>query len=257
MAQFRPYKEINQAELDRVRSDSYVRNLYLQVLVKSTLRSFDMVSEEEAKRLEAVAVPDGSDSLLPEIEDGKAKEVIIRFFDTLNMISDKELKKAMDRIRPDNLIPSVFEGVIHDTNSIQSLLLADRAGQESYRVFLAHKMGLPIDDLRVDKQIAKYLAFIYLYPDARDPLPTQICEMIDVGGDPNQPGRGYSWDKYKPGKVAKIIAPDDMYSGRNPRRIDLRTEKWSLASRFVKQFFFHFFFPSDLCFLPLIAHSVF
>ena len=195
MNPLRRCNEIDQAQLDRVRRNSYVRDLYLHTLVKSTLIGFDLVSVEEVKSLEAVAVAGAaSGSLLPELENHEAKQAVMRFFDTLNMSNDRELMEAVDGIQPHTLVPSVFEGIISNADSLRSLLLADRAGQESYRVFLAYKMGRTVDDPSVDNEMAKYLAFVYVYENGAK-LDTLIAEMIDAEGDPNQPGRGYSWDE--------------------------------------------------------------
>ena len=70
---------------------------------------------------------------------------------------------------------SVFEGVISDSTSIESLTFADRAGQESYRVLLAYKMGQPIEDPSVAKELAKFLAFVYLVENGRAECRSLSC----------------------------------------------------------------------------------
>ncbi|MDD5044590.1 MAG: glycogen/starch synthase, partial [Candidatus Omnitrophica bacterium] len=107
------YGDIKGKQIARVRNDAYLRDAYLNVLVRASLLDFYLITADEAKALEDLMNPENS--VMPAISNPQAKEEIIKFFNKIEMVitmsgGEKEFRRLLDEMDIQELLPVVFKG---------------------------------------------------------------------------------------------------------------------------------------------------
>src|SRR6185503_16253828 len=150
----------------------------------------------------------------------------------------------------------VTEWVMYRTDGyLKTLMFAERAGEEAFRVFVAYKLGVDVSDPLVEEETRRLLMFVHVHEDINpaddtswggEEPKTLVETMV---GNSGKPGRGYTLHTYDPVSVrehgAKIIVstadPEASESGstfkpEEVKRWTVKTVKWAITGRFIEQF---------------------
>ncbi|MFC1808461.1 hypothetical protein ACFL0T_08890, partial [Candidatus Omnitrophota bacterium] len=103
------YGSIGRPELDQVRNNAYLRDVFKDVLLKATLKEFHLVSADELSALED-AIDDPNVNRLPDIRDPQAMEEVLRWFNKVVMFEPGEFEDIFDKTDLAALPPAIFKG---------------------------------------------------------------------------------------------------------------------------------------------------
>ncbi|MDO8580684.1 MAG: hypothetical protein Q7S13_04320, partial [Candidatus Omnitrophota bacterium] len=158
---------------------------------------------------------------------------------------------------------------------LKTLLFAEEAGEAAFRVFLEYKLGRAV----TAEDLKQHLMFVHIHEDIKpDKLDdfggTEPKTLIDklVNGK-----KGYVLNDYGSKIIVSTEDPEKgdgeyyKYPKAQGKRWKVKMDKWSIAGRFIEQFLLergktdavifnldrdHFFYPSDLFLLPLVAQQM-
>ncbi|MFA5369779.1 MAG: DUF1868 domain-containing protein, partial [Candidatus Omnitrophota bacterium] len=106
------YEDIKKEQIDRVRGNEYLKDVFKEVLINSTLSvdsGFHLISGKEKELLEDVVSGD-SINKLPDLASPHAKQEIVKFFNKVMMFDKDEFDRMYKNINLEQLLPTIFKG---------------------------------------------------------------------------------------------------------------------------------------------------